>query len=199
MGLALCSPPPPQGDILKYVIQLEFPATNDIVGYEGLVTGLRLAKDLGIQWLLIRGDSQLVAKQVQKQYDCNNEKVAEYLAEVRKMENFLDGFEFRCIPRLGNHDTDHLAWIASSRAPTPPGVIIEKLSEPSVKPVEQVDEATKQDLMVINEPEQEPAYDWMHPIKSFLENQPPSDDNAEVECNARESKQYHLIDGILFR
>jgi hypothetical protein len=141
----------------------------------------------------------LVAKQVQKQYDCNNEKVVEYLAEVRKMENFLDGFEFRCIPRLGNHDTDHLAWIASSRAPTPPDVIIEKLSEPSVKPVEQVDEATKQDLMVINEPEQEPAYDWMHPIKSFLENQPPSDDNTEVECNACESKQYHLIDGILFR
>jgi ribonuclease HI len=32
--------------------------------YEGLVTGLQLAKDLGIWWLLIRGDSQLVAKQV---------------------------------------------------------------------------------------------------------------------------------------
>jgi hypothetical protein len=35
---------PPEGDILKYVIQFEFPATNNIVEYEGLVTGLRLAK-----------------------------------------------------------------------------------------------------------------------------------------------------------
>jgi hypothetical protein len=36
------------------------------------------------------------------------------------------------------------------------------------------------DLIVINETEYEPAYDWMHPIKMFLENQPLSDDNAEV-------------------
>jgi hypothetical protein len=39
----------------------------------------------------------------------------------------------------------------------------------------------------------------MHPIKMFLENQPPSDENAEVERIARKSKQYHLVDGILFR
>jgi ribonuclease HI len=56
-----CSPPP-QSDILKYAIQLEFAATNKNAGYEGLVTGLLIAKDIGIQWLLIRGDSQLVVK-----------------------------------------------------------------------------------------------------------------------------------------
>jgi hypothetical protein len=36
-------------DILKYAIQLEFLATNNIAEYEGLVTGLWLAKDLGIR------------------------------------------------------------------------------------------------------------------------------------------------------
>jgi ribonuclease HI len=40
---------PLEGDILKYVIQLEFLATNNIVEYEGLVTGLQLAKELGIK------------------------------------------------------------------------------------------------------------------------------------------------------
>jgi ribonuclease HI len=48
---------PHEGEILKYVVQLEFPATNNIVEYEGLVTGLRLAKDLDLRQLLIRGDS----------------------------------------------------------------------------------------------------------------------------------------------
>jgi hypothetical protein len=48
---------PPKGDILKYAIQLEFPAINNIIEYDGLVTILRLAKDLGIRRLLIRGDS----------------------------------------------------------------------------------------------------------------------------------------------
>jgi hypothetical protein len=40
---------PPEGEILKYVIQLEFPTINNIVEYEGLVTGLQLAKELGIR------------------------------------------------------------------------------------------------------------------------------------------------------
>jgi hypothetical protein len=40
---------PTKGDTLKYVIQLEFPATNSIAKYEGLVIGLRLAKELGIR------------------------------------------------------------------------------------------------------------------------------------------------------
>jgi hypothetical protein len=58
-GVMLIPPPPPstQRDILKYAIQLEFPTINNITKYEGLVTGLCLAKYLGIQWLLIRGNS----------------------------------------------------------------------------------------------------------------------------------------------
>jgi ribonuclease HI len=40
---------PPEGDVLKYAIQFEFLATNNIIEYEGLVTGLRLAKDLSIR------------------------------------------------------------------------------------------------------------------------------------------------------
>jgi ribonuclease HI len=67
---------PPEGNVLKYAIYLEFPATNNIMEYEGLVNGLQLAKDLGIRRLLIRGDSLLVAKQVQKEYDCNSDMMA---------------------------------------------------------------------------------------------------------------------------
>jgi hypothetical protein len=52
--------------------------------------------------------------------------MVDYLAEVRGMEKFFDGFEVRYVPRMDNHDTDHLAWIASSRAPTLPDIIIEK-------------------------------------------------------------------------
>jgi ribonuclease HI len=48
--------------MLKYVFQIEFPTTNNMAEYDELVTGLRLAKGLGIWSLLIRGDSQLVAK-----------------------------------------------------------------------------------------------------------------------------------------
>jgi ribonuclease HI len=187
---------PPEGDSLKYAIQLEFPATNNITEYEGLVTGLRLAKDLGIRRLLIRGDSQLVAKQVQKEYDCNSDKMAEYLAEVQRLEKFFDGFEVQYVPRLDNRDADHLAWIASSRAPTPPDVIIERLTKPSVRAPKPAEDTG---LMIINGPDQQSAIVWMSQIRSYLENRPLANDDAEIERIARKSRMYHLIDGVLYR
>jgi hypothetical protein len=53
--------------------------------------------------------------------------------------------------------------------------------------------------MVIDEPAQQPAYDWMSPIKTYLDNQPPSNYNAEVERIARKCRMYHLIDGVLYQ
>jgi hypothetical protein len=35
-------------------------------------------------------------------------------------------------------------------------------------------------------------------IRAYLDNQSPSDDNAEVKCIACKSRMYHLIDGVLF-
>jgi hypothetical protein len=125
--------------------------------------------------------------------------MTDYLAEVREMEKFFNVFKVRYVPHLDNRNTDHLAWIASSRAPTPSDIIIEKLSKPSVKTTEENTEATKLDLMVIDEPEQEPAYDWMNPVRMFLDNQALSDDNIEVERITRKSKMYHLIDGVLYQ
>jgi hypothetical protein len=137
-----------------------------------------------------------MAKQVQKEYGCNDNKMADYLAEVRRMEKFFDGFEVQYVPRLDNWDTDHLAWIASSRAPIPSEVIIEKLTKPSIKLEETLRETN---LMIIDEAEQQPEIDWMSPIKAYLDNQPISDDNAEIERITHKSRMYHLIDGVLYK
>jgi hypothetical protein len=137
-----------------------------------------------------------VAKQVQKEYGCNDDKMADYLAEVRRMEKFFDGFKVRYVPCLDNRDTDHLAWIASSKAPFASDVIIEKLSKPSIKTGETLRET---DLMIIDGPEQQPEVDWMSLIKAYLDNQPISDDNAEIEPIAHKSRMYHLIDGVIYK
>jgi hypothetical protein len=100
---------------------------------------------------------------------------------------------------LDNRDAYHLPWIASSRAPSPSDVIIEKLTKPLIRPAEEAIDVAKPDLIVIDEADQGLAYDWMSPIKMFIDNQPPSDDNTEVECIMHKSKMYHLIDGILYR
>jgi hypothetical protein len=137
-----------------------------------------------------------VAKQVQKEYGCNDDKMANYLVEVRRMEKFFDGFEVQYVPRLDNRDADHLAWIASSRAPIPSNVIIEKLTKPSIKTVETLRET---DFMIIDGSEQQPEIDWISPIKAYLDNQSISDNDAEIERIARKSRMYHIIDGVLYK
>jgi hypothetical protein len=77
--------------------------------------------------------------------------MVDYLIEVRRMEQFFDGFEVRYIPCLDNRDADHLAWIASSGVPIPSDVIVEKLTKPSIKSVETLREAN---LMIIDGAEQ---------------------------------------------
>ena len=57
----------PTGEHLKYVIQMHFPremSTNNTAEYEGLLAGLRIVADLGVKKLIVRGDSQLVVRQV---------------------------------------------------------------------------------------------------------------------------------------
>jgi hypothetical protein len=77
--------------------------------------------------------------------------MVEYLAEVRMMEKFFDGFKVRYVPHLDNRNADHLAWIASSRAPTPPDVIVEKLSKHSMKLEESISKA-EPESMIIDKP-----------------------------------------------
>jgi hypothetical protein len=122
--------------------------------------------------------------------------MAEYLVEVPRMEKFFNGFKIRYVPRLDNRDADHLAWITSFRAQIPSDIIIEKLTNPSIKAVEPLKEAV---LMIIDGAEQQPEVDWMSPIMAYLDNQPISDDNVEIERIARKSRMYHLIDGVLYR
>ena len=61
----------PAGECLKYVIQMHFPrerSTNNTVEYEGLLADLRIVMDLGIRKLIIGAVSQLVVRQVNKDY-----------------------------------------------------------------------------------------------------------------------------------
>ena len=52
--------------MLKYGVQLTFPATNNETEYEGILTGLRIGKPLGAKNLLLQSESKLVVGQIKK-------------------------------------------------------------------------------------------------------------------------------------
>jgi ribonuclease HI len=68
----------PLGVHMRYVIWLHFPVSNNVVEYEALVMSLRIAIELGVRHLDVRGDSQLVIDQVMKNSSCHDPKMEAY-------------------------------------------------------------------------------------------------------------------------
>src|SRR5438105_2040793 len=94
------------GEWLKYVLQIYFPASNNAAEYEALLHGLCIAISLGIRRLAIRGDSELVVNQVQKEYSCTNTKMSAFCQEVRKLEGTFDGLELTHVLQNDNNEAD---------------------------------------------------------------------------------------------
>ena len=107
---------------MRYMVWLHFPSSNNVAEYEALVNGLRIAIELGIRRIDIRGDSQLVVNQVMKESSCHDAKMAACYQEVRWLEDKFDGLELNHIPRRLNEAANALAKAASGREPVPTGV-----------------------------------------------------------------------------
>ena len=65
----------PDGETLKDGVRLRFPATNNEAEYEGVLTGLRLGKALGVKNLLIQSYSKLVIEQIKGEYEVKEERM----------------------------------------------------------------------------------------------------------------------------
>nr|CBG76438.1 OO_Ba0013J05-OO_Ba0033A15.25 [Oryza officinalis] len=177
----------PSGDVLRYLVRLDFRATNNMTEYEGLLVGLRVAAEMGIHRLLVLGDSQLVVNQVSKEYRCSDPQMDAYVRKVRRMERHFDGIELRHVPRRDNAVTDELSRLASSRALTPPGAFEERLAQPSARP---------DPLGETDAPERPPRPVG---VQAFLTDQTLPEDREGSERVHRISKRYVLVERILYR
>jgi len=81
----------PLGVHMRYVIRIHFSTSNNIAEYEALVNGLKIAIELGVRHLNVRGDSQLIIDQVMKASSCHDPKMEAYCKEVRRLENKFHG------------------------------------------------------------------------------------------------------------
>jgi ribonuclease HI len=126
----------PSGDQVKYMVHLEFKATNNMAEYEALIFGLSVALSLGIHHLLVKGDSHLIIKQVRGECSCNEPRLAAYLLHVRKLENDFTALELQHVPRADNSAAVDLSTRASTWAPVPEGVFEKRLLRPTAQPAE---------------------------------------------------------------
>jgi ribonuclease HI len=126
----------PHADQVKYMVHLDFEATNNMAEYEVLIFGLMVALSLGVRELLVKGDSQLVVRQVRGECCCKNPQLAAYLIRVRKLEKDFDVLELQHVPRAGNSAADALSARASTQASMSEGVFQRCLLEPSAQPAD---------------------------------------------------------------
>jgi hypothetical protein len=100
--------------------------------YEALRSGLRIAIELGVKRLDVRGDSQLVIDQVMKESSCHDPKMEAYCNALCRLEDKFHGLELNHITHKYNKDADELAKIASGRTTIPPNVFARDLAKPSI-------------------------------------------------------------------
>ncbi|XP_030964682.1 uncharacterized protein LOC115985938 [Quercus lobata] len=126
----------PDGEVMKYGVQLKFPATNNEAEYEGILTGLRLGKALDAKNLLIQSDSKLVIGQIRGEYEAKEERMQKYLKLTRQLTQEFDTVEFVQIPRSQNMGADEVSKLASSEeGRTTMDLAIEVQKHPSIEEV----------------------------------------------------------------
>jgi ribonuclease HI len=193
----------PQGEQLKYVLQIHYKASNNGAEHEALIHGLRIAMSLGIKRLLAFGDSKVAIEQVNKEWDCIKDTMDAYCAEIRKLEGHFKGIEFQHVPRNNNVAADVLSKLGSRRALVPAGMFVQDLRKPSIKildpdnpkpPPNDQNSAPPRDVLM-----SEKEDDWRKPFIDFILDQLVPDDKAERERITRRSANYVVIGFDLYR
>ena len=90
-----------------------FPATNNEVEYEAILTRLKVEKALGAKNLFLQSDSKLVMGQIKEEYEAKEEMMQKYLRLTRHLAQEFDRVEFIQVPRSQNMRADKVAKQAS--------------------------------------------------------------------------------------
>ena len=110
-GIVITSP---EGDVLKYGVQLKFLITNNEVEYEAILTRLRLTRALRAKNILLRSDSQLIIEQVKGDFKAKEKRMQKYLKLTNQLLSNFDSAESVQIPWDQNAKTDEVVQSVST-------------------------------------------------------------------------------------
>ena len=84
-------------------------ATNNQAEYEALLCVLEVARDYGFDEVRLRGDSELIVKQVRGEWNTNDPELREHRVEARELLMGFDEWSIEHVPRELNARADELA------------------------------------------------------------------------------------------
>ncbi|GJS75582.1 reverse transcriptase domain-containing protein [Tanacetum coccineum] len=146
-----------EGAEFTYALRFRFVATNNEAEYEALITGLRIAEQIGVKNLQTIVDSHLVANQVNGSYIAKEPGMIQYLEKVKTLTSSLKKFSIKQVPLSENKKAHALSKIVStSFVHLTKEVLVEELNEKSINEGE---------VLAIVE---ELGNTWMTPIYEYL-------------------------------
>ena len=86
--------------------------TNNEAEYRGLITGLQCARTLGVQNIVVQGDSQLILRQIVGEYKVKSATLKAYYDEAVSLIPEFKSFQTSHIERARNARADELANLA---------------------------------------------------------------------------------------
>jgi ribonuclease HI len=110
VGILLISP---RGEMFEFAIPIQPTVTNNQAEYEALLRGLQYLREAGAVSVEIYGDSELVIKQLNGQYECRSEALRSYYEECREILKSFPLVTLQHIPREHNEEANRLAQSAS--------------------------------------------------------------------------------------
>jgi ribonuclease HI len=93
---------------------------------------------MGVHNCILKTDSKVIARQIEKECIARDSMVERYLALVWRMKNYFRGFSVEHISRSKNAKADELAKAATRKItmPPPPDVFIQTLEDSLIKTIE---------------------------------------------------------------
>ncbi|XP_070004384.1 uncharacterized protein [Nicotiana sylvestris] len=180
----------PTGQHYPATVQLWFFCTNNTAEYEDCIMGMNMAIDLDVEELLIMGDSNLIIRQAQGEWETRDIKLIPYRQHVEDINKQFKSIEFSYIPRFHNELADALATLAAM-LPYPGNVHIDSLEI-------QIRERHGYCNTVEIELDVQP---WYHDIKRFLKTKEyPEQANGDQKRTIRRLASSFFLSGeVLYK
>lgn len=105
----------PNGIKIEQSLIFQFKVSNNQAEYEALVAGMELAKDLGAELLECKTDSQLLAGQMNENFQVKDDQLLLYFRKAKHLADGFKFFEIRHIPREENARADKLSKLTAGK------------------------------------------------------------------------------------
>jgi len=123
----------PENFQVEMALRLEFKTSNNQAEYEALIAGLFLAKDMGVDNIICKSDSQLSVGHIQGEYQVRDPLLMKYYYNVLNIMQCFSKAEIKYIPRELNSKADSLSKLASQQRQVQHNSVIQQtLNHPTV-------------------------------------------------------------------